>query len=89
MAAPPEFDPAGDTAIIAAVAVDAFVVRMTVVPAVLALVGDRAWWLPARLARILPDLDVEGRDLPGEPVPDAARAQHSGSVVQAGEGSAR
>jgi RND superfamily putative drug exporter len=42
------------------VLVDAFVVRMTLVPAVLALLGDRAWWLPRRLARILPRLDVEG-----------------------------
>ncbi len=42
------------------VLVDAFVVRMTLVPAVLALLGDRAWWLPPRLARVLPRLDVEG-----------------------------
>ncbi|WP_375001832.1 MMPL family transporter [Aeromicrobium sp. CTD01-1L150] len=47
----------------AAVAVDAFVVRMTVVPAVLQLVGDRAWWLPRWLDRVLPDLDVEGEKL--------------------------
>jgi RND superfamily putative drug exporter len=46
-------------ALAVAVAVDAFVVRMTVVPAVLALVGNRAWWLD----RLLPDLDVEGERL--------------------------
>jgi len=40
--------------------VDAFLVRMTLVPAVLALLGERAWWLPARLDRALPSLDVEG-----------------------------
>ncbi|AEV81567.1 transporter [Actinoplanes sp. SE50] len=40
--------------------VDAFLVRMTLVPAVLALLGDRAWWLPARLDRALPSFDVEG-----------------------------
>ncbi len=40
--------------------VDAFLVRMTLVPAVLALLGDRAWWLPAWLDRRLPSLDVEG-----------------------------
>ncbi|MER5783800.1 MMPL family transporter [Streptomyces mobaraensis] len=45
------------------VAIDAFVVRMTLVPAVLALAGRRAWWLPAWLDRILPDLDVEGTSL--------------------------
>ena len=45
------------------VAVDAFVVRMTLVPAVLALLGDRAWHLPAWLDRMLPRLDVEGEGL--------------------------
>ena len=40
--------------------VDAFVVRMTLVPAVLALLGDRAWALPRWLDRRLPALDVEG-----------------------------
>lgn len=45
------------------VLVDAFVVRMTVVPAVMAMLGDRAWWLPNWLARILPDLDIEGEAL--------------------------
>ncbi|WP_328440804.1 hypothetical protein OHA71_34720 [Streptomyces sp. NBC_00444] len=44
-------------------AIDAFAVRMTLVPAVLALAGRGAWWLPARLGRILPDLDVEGTSL--------------------------
>ncbi|MFI5880677.1 MMPL family transporter [Streptomyces sp. NPDC051554] len=45
------------------VAVDAFAVRMTLVPAVLALAGRGAWWLPAWLDRLLPDLDVEGSSL--------------------------
>ncbi|MCF0081405.1 MMPL family transporter [Streptomyces lomondensis] len=44
------------------VLVDAFLVRMTLVPAVMALLGDRAWWLPRRLDRVLPHLDVEGGD---------------------------
>ncbi|MGO1971402.1 MAG: efflux RND transporter permease subunit [Propionibacteriaceae bacterium] len=43
--------------------VDAFVVRMTLVPAVLALLGDKAWWLPRWLDRILPSFDVEGESL--------------------------
>ncbi|MFJ7195745.1 MULTISPECIES: MMPL family transporter [unclassified Streptomyces] len=46
-----------------AVFFDAFVVRMTVVPAVLALLGDRAWWLPKWLAKVLPRVDVEGERL--------------------------
>jgi RND superfamily putative drug exporter len=45
------------------VLVDAFVVRMTLVPAVLSLLGDRAWWLPRWLDRRLPDVDIEGAQL--------------------------
>ena len=45
------------------VLVDAFVVRMTIVPAVMYLLGDKAWWLPRWLDRILPDVDVEGAKL--------------------------
>lgn len=40
--------------------VDAFLVRMTLVPAVMAILGDAAWWLPRRLSAVLPNLDVEG-----------------------------
>ncbi|MFC6152863.1 MMPL family transporter [Nocardioides yefusunii] len=43
--------------------VDAFLVRMTLVPAVMALLGRKAWWLPASLERSLPHLDVEGEGL--------------------------
>src|SRR4051812_50000326 len=43
--------------------IDAFLVRMTLVPAVLALLGRSAWWLPRWLDRLLPDLDVEGTRL--------------------------
>ena len=43
--------------------VDAFVVRMTLVPAVLALLGRSAWWLPRGLDRIVPAVDVEGAKL--------------------------
>ncbi|MDO0927285.1 MMPL family transporter [Streptomyces sp. TG1A-8] len=46
-----------------AVFFDAFVVRMAIVPAVLALLGKRAWWLPGWLDRALPDVDVEGEGL--------------------------
>jgi RND superfamily putative drug exporter len=45
------------------VAVDAFVVRMTLVPAVLSLLGRSAWWLPRWLDRALPNVDVEGERL--------------------------
>ncbi|MCC2271250.1 MMPL family transporter [Streptomyces sp. CT1-17] len=46
-----------------AVFFDAFVVRMAIVPAVLALLGKRAWWLPRWLDRALPNVDVEGEGL--------------------------
>lgn len=46
-----------------AVLFDAFVVRMTIVPAVMALMGRRAWALPQWVDRILPDVDVEGEKL--------------------------
>ncbi|MDX3136860.1 MMPL family transporter [Streptomyces europaeiscabiei] len=46
-----------------AVFFDAFVVRMAIVPAVLALLGDKAWWLPKWLDRALPNVDVEGEGL--------------------------
>lgn len=39
---------------------DAFIVRMTLIPAVMALFGRAAWWLPGRLERILPHFDIEG-----------------------------
>ena len=45
------------------VLVDAFVVRMLIVPALLHLAGERAWWLPRWLDRLLPDVDVEGAAL--------------------------
>jgi RND superfamily putative drug exporter len=45
------------------VAIDAFVVRMTLVPAAMSLLADRAWWLPRWLDRLLPDLDIEGKNL--------------------------
>ncbi|ADI03737.1 membrane transport protein [Streptomyces bingchenggensis BCW-1] len=47
----------------AAVAFDAFVVRMAIAPAVLALLGHRAWWLPRILNRVLPNVDIEGEKL--------------------------
>ncbi|MGX1545427.1 MMPL family transporter [Streptomyces adustus] len=46
-----------------AVLFDAFVVRMAFVPAVLALLGHRAWWLPRWLDRMLPRVDIEGEAL--------------------------
>ena len=44
----------------AAVAVDATLIRCVLVPAVLALLGRRAWWIPGWLARVTPPLSLEG-----------------------------
>ncbi|WP_432253717.1 MMPL family transporter [Streptomyces sp. HNM1019] len=55
----------------AAVAFDAFVVRMAIAPAVMALLGHRAWWLPRILNRVLPNVDIEGEKLSGH-VPASA-----------------
>ncbi|MFI0810671.1 MMPL family transporter [Streptomyces echinatus] len=64
------FVPGGSTmlkpiafALAVGVLIDAFLVRMTLVPAVLALVGRAGWWLPKWLDRLLPDLDIEGERL--------------------------
>jgi hypothetical protein len=50
----------GQVEVSTAVFVDATVVRMVLVPATMELLGDRNWWLPRWLDRVLPRLDVEG-----------------------------
>ncbi|MCX4676544.1 MMPL family transporter [Streptomyces sp. NBC_01433] len=61
-----------------AVFFDAFVVRMAIVPAVLALLGKRAWWLPRWLDRALPNVDVEGEGLRKQ-LSDAPESSRGGS----------
>jgi RND superfamily putative drug exporter len=67
------FVPAGEPiiksialALASGIFVDAFLVRMSLVPAIMQLLGDKAWWLPKWLDRILPRLDVEGEGLAHE-----------------------
>jgi putative drug exporter of the RND superfamily len=50
-------------ALAVAVLFDAFVVRMVLIPALLYLMQEKAWWLPGWLDRILPNVDVEGEGL--------------------------
>ncbi|QIS01156.1 MMPL family transporter [Nocardia brasiliensis] len=50
-------------ALAAGVLFDAFLVRMVLIPSLLALLGERAWWMPAWLDKIVPDIDVEGAKL--------------------------
>ncbi|TNC46459.1 MMPL family transporter [Mumia zhuanghuii] len=42
---------------------DAFLVRMTLIPAFMAIAGKSAWWLPTWLDRLIPNLDIEGDQL--------------------------
>jgi RND superfamily putative drug exporter len=58
-----------------AIFIDATVVRMLLVPAVMHLLGPANWWMPAWLGRRLPELHIEGRPevhlpAPRQPAPD-------------------
>ncbi|MEW1756696.1 MMPL family transporter [Streptomyces cyaneofuscatus] len=70
--------------------VDAFVVRMMLVPAAMSLLGRRAWSMPRWLDRVLPDVDIEGARLPAparaEP---AVRREAEGEDAPSGKASAR
>ena len=63
--------------------VDAFLVRMTLVPAVLALLGERAWSLPRWLDRRLPEVDVEGAGLEQLLEHEHWTARHGAATVRA------
>jgi RND superfamily putative drug exporter len=80
------FVPQGDNtikpigfALAVGVLVDAIVVRMIIMPAVLSLLGRAAWWLPSWL-RWLPELDVEGNALENQ----RERAEDAHTLVHAG-----
>ena len=62
------------------VLIDAFVVRLTLVPAVLYLFGRAAWWLPRWLGRIMPRVDIEGAALE-RPVPLPVRVEEPDPVL--------
>ena len=47
-------------ALSAGILIDAFLIRMTLMPALLHIAGERAWWLPRWLDRVLPRVDIEG-----------------------------
>ncbi|MFF2053539.1 MMPL family transporter [Leifsonia sp. NPDC058194] len=68
---------------------DAFVVRLVLMPALLSLLGNSAWWLPAWLDRILPHLDTEGHTLeeaPGTTPADPPAAQPADEPTRVGAG---
>jgi RND superfamily putative drug exporter len=55
------------------VLIDAFVIRMTVVPATMYIFNGAAWWLPHWMRSALPDLDIEGSKLSETPPDPAAK----------------
>ncbi len=82
------FVPEGDSSLkpialglAAGIAIDAFVVRMTLIPALMAILGERAWRIPAWLERILPHVDIEGEAVERERA--LASWPGDGSVVAA------
>ena len=58
------------------VLIDAFIVRLLLLPAIMHLLGKSAWWIPRWLDRILPNFDVEGASL---------ERQHAKPAAQVGE----
>ncbi|MGW1674892.1 MMPL family transporter [Streptomyces sp. NPDC002324] len=71
-------------ALAAGILTDAFVIRMTLIPATMALAQEKAWWIPAWLDRLLPDLDVEGDKLAQKiPLPHHVTARSHGMAQKA------
>jgi RND superfamily putative drug exporter len=66
-----------------AILIDVLVVRLLIAPAVVTLLGSHAWWLPAWLDRIIPDISLEGhlvenRDPRGEPLRPPGESNQAG-----------
>ena len=69
-----------------AVLIDATIVRMILVPSVMTLLGDHAWWLPRWLDRIIPNFQLEGGTVPAAPADTgtpviAARAEDDAQPI--------
>jgi putative drug exporter of the RND superfamily len=63
-----------------AVLIDATIVRMVLVPATMELLGDRNWWFPTWLDRILPRVHIEGKHAPVPPeAPERAERELVGT----------
>ena len=91
------FVPEGDSSLkpialglAAGIAIDAFLVRMTLIPALMAILGERAWQIPGWLEKILPSVDIEGeavereRHLAEWPGDDSVVAADDLSIADAG-----
>ncbi len=64
------------------VLIDAFVVRMTIVPAVMTLLGNGAWYLPSWLDRLLPNVDIEGAALEHRAAPSTGAGDAATDQLQ-------
>jgi RND superfamily putative drug exporter len=56
-------------ALTAGILIDAFLIRMTLIPALMSLLGNRAWWLPRSVDRLIANVDLEGATLQHEHEP--------------------
>jgi RND superfamily putative drug exporter len=71
------------------VLIDAFLVRMTLVPAAMALLGRRAWGLPRLLDRITPDVDIEGTKLPPRPGTEKPETAETADITETADTAAK
>ncbi len=67
-----------------AVLIDASLVRMILVPSVMSLLGEHAWWMPRWLEPIVPHLELEGSIEPGRRAREAVAGRRSGGRGRAG-----
>lgn len=65
------------------IAFDAFLVRMTLIPALMTLLGKAAWWMPRWLSRVLPNVDIEGEELREHRIAVEWAATHTADVITA------
>ncbi|RAV33678.1 MMPL family transporter [Corynebacterium heidelbergense] len=70
-------------ALATAVFFDAFIIRMTFIPAVMFLLGERAWKIPGWLNKILPTVDVEGESLQHKQADGSESAEPTGGPKHA------
>jgi RND superfamily putative drug exporter len=61
--------------------IDAFLVRMTLIPALMAVLDRHAWWLPRWLDRIVPNVDIEGVTLEQRPDPTPTEDKEAVTVL--------
>ena len=65
------------------VLVDAFIVRMTLTPAIMALLRDKEWWMPKWVDRLTPNMDVEGAAL-SEKMSENIQHERESAVADSG-----